>query len=55
MGGCETDNISILIANDLHEPAPKSEVEKLLGKTVAEKVNVVNHDAEDESQLHACT
>jgi nickel-dependent lactate racemase len=51
MGGCETDNISILIANGLHEPAPKSEVEKLLGKTVAGKVNVVNHDAEDESQL----
>jgi nickel-dependent lactate racemase len=51
MGGCETDNISILIANGLHEPTPKSEAEKLLGKTVAEKVNVVNHDAEDESQL----
>jgi len=50
-GGCEVDKITILVANGLHKPASKSEVKGLLGKTVVEKVDVVNHDAEDESQL----
>lgn len=51
IGGCKMDNVSILVANGLHKPAPKSEVKRLLGETIVKKVNVVNHNAEDENQL----
>lgn len=50
-GGCRMHNIYILVAYGLHSPASSKEVKRSLGKSVTEKVRVIEHNAEDESQL----
>jgi nickel-dependent lactate racemase len=49
--GRSSRDVRILVANGLHKPAPKSELEELLGEAVIEEFEVINHDAEDETQL----
>ncbi|KYH41493.1 MAG: hypothetical protein AYL32_004650 [Candidatus Bathyarchaeota archaeon B26-2] len=49
--GRNVDDVKILVANGLHKPAPKGELEELLGKDVLETVEVLNHDAENEDDL----
>lgn len=49
--GLKTESIEIVVANGLHRPASREELEELLGKDVVKEVKVVNHDAEDEGQL----
>ena len=49
--GRSLEDVKILVANGLHKPAPKSELEELLGREVMEEVEVLNHDAEDERSL----
>jgi nickel-dependent lactate racemase len=49
--GCPLDNVTIIIANGLHKPASKSEIGDIIGKTVAEDMKIVNHDAENKDEL----
>ncbi len=44
-GGCTRDNITVVIANGLHEPASEKEKREMLGNEVVDKVKVINHDA----------
>jgi len=49
--GCNPENAAVLVANGLHKPAPRWELAELLGEETMERVDVVNHDAEDEDSL----
>jgi len=48
--GCKAENITALVANGLHKPLPRSELEEFYGE-VSNLVELVNHDAEDDEQL----
>ena len=48
---CEVGELQVLIGNGLHRCMSKSEMSELLGKTVVEEYDVVNHSACDEKQL----
>ena len=50
-GGIETQNIKILIATGLHRPSRPEEIVEMVGAEIAEKYNVINHDAQDPQQL----
>jgi nickel-dependent lactate racemase len=45
--GFERESILILIATGLHRPNIGEELEKLVGKEIAQNYNIVNHDAKD--------
>ena len=45
------DGVRVLVANGLHKPATKPELEEFLGEDVMEQCEVLNHDAEDETQI----
>ena len=45
--GFDNGSILILIATGLHRPNTGEELEMLVGKEIAEKYNILNHDAKD--------
>lgn len=49
--GLKMDEVKILVAYGLHKPASKEEIKEFLGGEIVEEIDVVNHDAEDESNL----
>lgn len=49
--GVTYDDMEILIANGLHRPASRREMEELLGKEVLEKVAVINHRCKNDENL----
>lgn len=53
--GIEDKDITILIANGTHLPAPKSEIEQLVTKEIADRIQVVNHECESEDLLYVGT
>ncbi|MGB5822486.1 MAG: nickel-dependent lactate racemase [Proteocatella sp.] len=53
--GVKDEAITILIANGTHLPAPKSEIEMLVTKAIAERIKVVNHECESEELVYVGT
>ena len=49
--GLRADNIRILVAYGLHKPASESEIREFLGGEIPREIEIVNHDATDESSL----
>ncbi|MBS7642039.1 MAG: nickel-dependent lactate racemase [Candidatus Bathyarchaeia archaeon] len=49
--GVKMEHIDIVVANGLHEPMNKSELENFLGKDIVSEYNVVNHVADDKDSL----
>ena len=48
--GIHRDRITILIATGLHRPAPKFEIDEIVGPEIAARYNVVNHFAREIDQ-----
>ncbi|GHV38123.1 hypothetical protein FACS1894187_16440 [Synergistales bacterium] len=49
--GASGDRLTVLVANGTHAPMSKDAIFNRLGVTGKDKINVVNHDAQDESIL----
>jgi nickel-dependent lactate racemase len=49
--GVSKDNINIVIANGLHKPMSRVELEEFLGSRIPSEYNVTNHVADDEYSL----
>ena len=49
--GVTYDDMEIIIANGLHRPASRREMEELLGEEILEKVAVINHRCENDENL----
>lgn len=49
--GVNIEYIDIVVANGLHEPMNKSELESFLGRDIVSEYNVVNHIADDEDSI----
>jgi len=47
--GIKRENITILIANGMHPPLKEKEIQDLLGKDIAGKYEVINHNAYDDN------
>jgi len=50
-GGIKPKQISFLIATGCHRPASQTEVEQILGKEIAKKFRILNHNAFEKSDL----
>lgn len=44
-GGAKNENIKIVMANGTHRPNTTKEIEEIIGKDIAEKIKVINHNA----------
>ena len=53
--GVKNEDITILIANGTHLPAPQSDIEILVTKEIADRIKVVNHDCEAEDLVYVGT
>lgn len=53
--GVNDEDITILIANGTHLPAPKEDIEKLVTKAIADRVKVVNHECESDDLVYVGT
>ena len=53
--GVKDEDITILIANGTHLPAPQSDIEILVTKEIADRIKVVNHDCEAEDLVYVGT
>ncbi len=53
--GVEDKDITILIANGTHLPAPKSEIEQLVTKAIADRIKVVNHECQAKDLVYVGT
>ncbi len=50
-GNVQEQNITIIIANGLHRNATDTELQWLIGSPILERIKVVNHNAQNQSQL----
>ncbi len=50
-GNVQEHNITIIIANGLHRNATDTELQWLIGNPILERIKVVNHNAQNHSQL----
>lgn len=50
-GGSKNENIKIVIANGAHRPNTTKEIEEIIGKNIAEKIKVINHNSNVAEEL----
>lgn len=55
LNGIEDQNITILIANGTHLPAPQEDIEQLVTKAIADRILVVNHECESKDLIYVGT
>lgn len=53
--GVKDEDITILIANGTHLPAPKNEIEMLVTKAISDRIKVVNHECESKELIYVGT
>ncbi len=51
VAGIPDENVTVLIATGLHRPCTDLELIETLGKDLMNRVNVINHDAQDKSSI----